>query len=179
MSWRAKADKEAFVKDFGEQLEKNGDFILADYRGLTAKEITELRKKVREGGFKFTVVKNTLMRLIMGKLKVKGMDEYLNDPTALVNGGGELATGAKILVDYSREHKAIKVKAGMLGGSVLDGAQVRELAALPSREVLIGMVAGAFNAPIGGFATALNSIIRGVATVLDAVCKKKGEEKKK
>lgn len=179
MAWRAKADKEAFVKDFGKQLEKNGDFIIADYRGLTAKEITELRGKVREGGFRLTVAKNTLVKLIMSKLKVKGMDEYLKGPSALVNGEGEVATGAKILVDYSKEHKAMKVKAGMLGGSVLDAEQVKDLAELPSREVLIGMVAGAFNAPIGGLATALNSIIRGVATALDAVCKKKGEEKEK
>ena len=177
MSWRAKADKESFVKDFGDKLEKNGDFILADYRGLTAKEITELRKQVREGGFKFTVVKNTLMKLLMGKNKIEGMSEIFKDPTAIIEGEGEIATGAKIIVDYSKEHEAIKVKGGLLGGSVLDASQVKALAELPSREVLLGMVAGTMNAPITGLARALNGLIGGLANALDALVKKKGEEK--
>lgn len=173
MSWRARADKESFVKDFTEKLKKNGDFILADYKGLTAKELTELRKKSRETGFSFTVVKNTLMKLILSKKKVEGMDEHFNGPTAIITGEKEIVEGAKLLVDYSREHKAITVKAGMLGGSILNEAQVKELAALPSREVLLGMVAGTFNAPITGIATVLNGIIRGLATALDAVAKSK------
>ena len=177
MAWRKREDKERFVKDFGEDLKKKKDFILAEYRGLNAAEMTEIRKKVREGGFKFIVAKNTLMRLLMKEHKLDGVDELLNGPNAVIAGGEELNEGAKILDEFAKEHEALKLKGGYLGDSALSAAQVKSLATLPSKDTLRGILAGVLNGPIRALATSLNGIVRGLATALDAVAKQKEEKK--
>lgn len=173
MAWRLRANKEEFVKDFKGKIKDAGRFILTDYKGLSVKEITELRRKVRESGFEFKVIKNTLMKLVLDNLKIEGMKDNLKGTTAIVVGDSELNDGAKILFDFSKKHDSIKIKAGYLDGDVLSAEQVTTLAKLPSREVLLSMLCRAMNGPITGIATGLNGIIRALATALDAVSKKK------
>ena len=171
--WKMRADKEQFVSDYGERLKKKPDFILAEYKGLTAAEMSQLRKKVKEVGFSLKVVKNTLMKIIMGTLTFEAIKEYFKGPTAIIYGGTELNVGAKILAKFSKENEKLQIKAGMLSGSMITAAQVKELATLPSREVLLGKMCGVLNGPITGLAMGLNGIIRSLAIALDAVVKKK------
>jgi large subunit ribosomal protein L10 len=113
------------------------------------------------------------MKIVMGTLTFETIKEYFKGPTAIIYGGKELNAGAKILANFSKVNEKLQIKAGMLSGSMITGAQVRELATLPSREVLLGKMCGVLNRPITGLAIGLNGIIKSLATALDAVAKKK------
>lgn len=177
MAYTKRDQKETFVKDYGKKLKEKGDFILADFRGMNAAEMTALRRKVRESSFECKVVKNTLMRKVMDELKVSGIGDFVTGPLAMISGKGELNVGAKTLVNFSKEHENLKIKVGLLGGRMINTAQVKELALLPSREVLIAKVAGALNGPVTKLACGLKGIISGIAIALEGVRKKKEESK--
>ncbi len=149
--------------------------ILTDYRGLSVAELTELRKKLRDSDTEFRVVKNTLFRrAAAGLLPVDQLDEHLSGPTAIGFAKGDPVGAAKVLVDFARDHKAMSLKAGVLGGRVYDAAQVEALSKTPPRDVLIAQMLGSLNGPISGFVGTLGGIISNFVFTLQAVADKQG-----
>jgi large subunit ribosomal protein L10 len=134
--------------------------VLVDFRGLRVAEESELRRLLREARVEYRVVKNTLARRAAREAGIEGLDPLLVGPTALAFSAVEAPDAARVLVGFARDHPALRFKGGVLAGRVLAEADVRTLAEMPSREVLLGRVASALVAPLGALAAVLAAPVR-------------------
>jgi len=143
--------------------------ILTDYRGLTAAEITELRRKLDAGGIHYRVVKNSLAQFAAKKANRDDVAGLFEGPVAIAFSEGEITEPAKVLVDYIRAAKSVmSIKGGFLESGLLTAADIETLAKLPSREVLLARTVGAMRSPITKLVICLSSPIRGIMGVLQA-----------
>lgn len=171
----ARPEKEATVSEIQQKFAASKSVILADYRGLNVEEVTELRKKLREAGIEYKVAKNTLTSRAAKAANIDGLDQFLSGPTAIAFGLNDVVAPAKILANFAKDHKKLELKGGVLEGQVIDLQAVKDLANLPSREALLGQLAGMFQAPMRGLVTVLSGPLRNVTYALDAVRKQKAE----
>ena len=165
----ARPEKEARVKEVQEQFGRSQAVVLADYRGLNVEEVTELRKRLREAGIEYRVVKNTMTSRAAQAAKIEGLDQFLTGPTALAFSYQDPTTAAKILANFAKDHKCLQLKGGILEGRVIGKELVQELAQLPSREELLGKLAGLWQAPVRGLVTVLSAPMRNLVYAVDAV----------
>jgi large subunit ribosomal protein L10 len=143
--------------------------ILTDYRGISAHEMTVLRRKLGELGIEYRVVKNTLARFAAERLGRRELAAAFEGPVALALGYGEIVEPAKVLADYINSAKSIlAIKGGFLGGRLLTSEEVSVLSSLPSREILLAKVLGAMQGPIAALVYCLNGPVAGLARVLQA-----------
>lgn len=168
--------KEPVVQEIKGKLEASKGAVLADYRGLNVAQVTELRRRLREAGVEYKVVKNTLTKLAAAELGLEGLNPYLEGPTAIAFGIEDPVAPAKILSEFAKTNKALEIKAGVLEGKVIDFNGVKALADLPSREVLLAKVLGGMQAPLYGFANVLQGNLRNLVYVLEAIRKQKAGE---
>ena len=168
-----KAGKVAELKDL---LSSSKGAVLVDYCGLTVAEDTELRSKMREAGVKYMVAKNTFIRIAAKEAGVEGLDSYLEHNTAVAFSAEDPVAPAKILNDFSKDHKAPEIKAGILDGKVIALDEVKALAELPSRDELLAKLVGSMQAPISGLVNVLQGTIRNFVYTLEAVRQKKEQE---
>ena len=168
-----KAGKVAELKDL---LSSSKGAVLVDYCGLTVAEDTELRSKMREAGVKYMVAKNTFIRIAAKEAGIEGLDAYLEHNTAVAFSAEDPVAPAKILNDFSKDHKALEIKAGILDGKVIALDEVKALAELPSREELLAKLVGSMQAPISGLVNVLQGTIRNFVYTLEAVRQKKEHE---
>lgn len=173
MSIREK--KKAVVEEIKNKLQDSTVAVLADYRGLSVTEISNLRSQLRETGTDLKVTKNTMTRLAAQELGIEGLDPYLEGPTAIAYNSDDPVTPAKILLKFAKENKALEIKSAVLDGKVIDFDAVKALADLPSREQLLAKLLGSMQAPMYGFANVLQGNIRNLVYVLEAVRKKQAE----
>jgi large subunit ribosomal protein L10 len=154
----ARAEKQAAVAEIVESFNDSAGAVLTEYRGLTVKELQDLRRSLGEHA-DYAVVKNTLAKLAANEAGISGFDELLTGPTAIAFLNGDVVEAAKGLRDFAKAHPALIIKGGYLDGKPIDAAEVAKLADLESREVLLGKLAGAmlasltnavylFNAPL-------------------------------
>ncbi|KEQ22394.1 50S ribosomal protein L10 [Paenibacillus tyrfis] len=141
-----------------EKLKENSCSIVADYRGLNVKQVTELRKQLREAGVEFQVLKNTLIRRATASAELSDLDEYLTGPTAIAFSKDDIITPAKILTEFAKKNDQLSVKAGVVEGKVVDFDQIKALAELPSREGLLSMLLSVLQAPVRNFALAVKAV---------------------
>jgi large subunit ribosomal protein L10 len=165
---RAGARKQEAVARLAEKLGRATSAVVTDYRGLTVKQLEELRAQMRAQRIEYVVVKNTLARRAADAAGLGRLGTVLTGPVGLALGFGELAAPAKLLGDYFRAHRRLPVVAGLVEGRVLDARSVQTLAELPSREVLLAQLAGALQAPISQLAGSLEAILSTFAATLDA-----------
>lgn len=168
-----KASKVAELKDL---LTASKGVVLVNYCGLTVAEDTELRAKMREAGVKYMVAKNTFIRIAAKEAGIEGLDSVLEHNTALAFSAEDPVAPAKILNDFSKDHKALELKAGVLDGKVIAVEEVKALAELPSREELLAKLVGSMQAPISGLVNVLQGTIRNFVYTLEAVRQKKEQE---
>lgn len=143
--------------------------ILTDYRGLTTAELTNLRRRLRDAGIEYKVVKNSLAQLAAKQAGMEELAGSFEGPVALAAGYGEIPATAKALDDYIRTTKSIlSIKAGFMEDRVLSAGEVEMLAKLPPREVLISQVMAGIQSPITGLVNVLAGPIRGLMGVLQA-----------
>ncbi len=170
---KSAVDKNEIVKGIKERLESARSIILSDYRGLNVQEMGILRKRLKEQGIEFKVLKNTLVRIAAKEAGLEELEDFLIGPTVFAFSYDDPILPAKALNGFSREHEFLKIKGGVVEGKILDMATIKQFAILPSREELIAKVAGTFNAPINNLAYVLNAPLQGLATVLKAVVEQK------
>lgn len=170
-------EKEALVAEIADALRASQATILADYRGLTVAQVSDLRKKLREAGTEFAVVKNTLFkRASEGIMPLDPqLDAILNGPTAVAFAKSDPVAAAKILADYIRDNRntPLTLKGGMVGGKFFTPDQVNQLSKVPPREVLIAQMLGALQSPISGLVGTLNGIVSNFVFTLQAVADQK------
>jgi large subunit ribosomal protein L10 len=164
-----RSDKEAIVAELTQKLAAVKGAVLTDYRGLTVAQDTKLRRKLRDAGVEYRVVKNTMTRIAAHGLGLEALDPYLEGPTAIAMSFTDPVAPAKIISQFSKENKILDIKVGVVEGKVIDVEGVKALASLPSREVLLAMLANGMQAPIVGIVNVLQGNIRKLAYALDAV----------
>jgi large subunit ribosomal protein L10 len=142
--------------------------IVSEYRGLTVKEIAEIRRALRKQDVAYRVVKNRLMKIAAQDTIGEALNPLLNGPTAIAFGNDE-STTAKAVIDATRPYKVVTITGGVLGNRAIDANGVRSLASLPSREVLLGRLAGGMQAPVQTLAGLLVANIRNLGSVLAQV----------
>ena len=137
----ARADKQAAVAEIVDSFNDAAGAVLTEYRGLTVKELQDLRRSLGENA-DYAVVKNTLAKLAASEVGISGFDDLLTGPTAIAFISGDVVEAAKGLRDFAKANPTLVIKGGVLDGKQLDASEVARLADLESREVLLAKVAG-------------------------------------
>ena len=151
--------KKQVVAELIERLNASCAGVIVDYKGINVTDDTKLRKELREAGVEYTVVKNTLLRLAIASTELQGLDAVLEGTTAIATSADDYVAAARILCKFADTHNGFEIKNGFLDKEVIDAAKIDGLAKLPSREILLGQVLGAFQAPISAFARAIQAIV--------------------
>ena len=168
--------KAAAIEELEEQLRGLKALVLTDYRGLPTPELNQLRVRLREAGAEYRIVKNTLLTIAAQRLGIEGVEPLLEGPTAMAYSTTEDAKVAKALLDYIRVSRSqLKVKGGVLGTSVLEGAEVESLAALPPKADLQARLVGNIQGALGGFVGVLNAALSELVSVFDERAKQLGD----
>ncbi|MEB3187053.1 MAG: 50S ribosomal protein L10 [bacterium] len=168
--------KETTIQELEGIFERAQVAIVTDYRGLTVKEITDLRRRLQKVGGELTVAKNTLVdRVTRGNDSWKAIEPLLAGPTALAIGFEDPVAAAKVVADFAKEKRKveIKVRGGVLEGKALDAEGVKALASMPSKEVLLSRLLGSLQSPAQKLASALSGGSRNLVYALDAVRREK------
>ena len=155
--------KKAKVEELSEKFKKANMIILTEYRGITVEDDTKLRAQIREEKNEYVVVKNSTIVHALKAAGIEGIDT-IEGPTAVVIGYDDYVAPAKAVNDYAKDHDFYTIKAGIMDGKVIDVAEVKKLASLPSKETLYSMLA-----------SALLGNIRNLAVVLDQAREKQAE----
>lgn len=168
--------KKAKIAEIREKIEKAESVVLVDYKGLNVSEVTELRRKCREVNVEYKVYKNTMLRFALHELGIEDFDKYLEGTNAVAFGYEDPAAAARVTNDFNKETKKLEIKAGLVNNDIFDNEQVKQLASLPTKEVLIAKVLGGLNGPIQGFANVLNGTMKGLVVALGQIAEQKQKE---
>jgi len=152
-------EKQKIVADLKEKIGAAVIGVLVDYKGINVADDTALRKELRENGVDYFVVKNTLLSRAVQDTELEGIKSVLEGTTAIALSNDDYAAPARILSKYADKSETFKIKAGFLDGKLADLDTINAIAKLPSREVLLATVVGAFQAPIAAFARAVQAIV--------------------
>jgi len=164
----ARAEKAAAVAEIVDSFNDAAGAVLTEYRGLTVKQLQELRRSLR-GNANYAVVKNTLAKLAANEAGITGFDDLLNGPTAIAFINGDVVEAAKGLRDFAKANPTLVIKGGVLDGKALNASEIAKLADLESREVLLGKLAGAMLASLSQAVYLLNAPIAQVARLAGAL----------
>lgn len=167
-------EKVAVVDEVRARLEDSDAALLTEYRGLTVKDLADLRTALRAHGTDYKVYKNTLVRFAVRDLEIEGLEESLTGPTAVAFVKGDAAGAAKALRDFAKANPNLIVKGGVLGNRPLTAKDAAALADLPSREVVLAQLAGLLAQPLQQFAGLLQALPRNFAYGLKALADKGG-----
>jgi len=165
--------KTEIVSQIKARITESSGMIMADYRGLSVKDMQDFRRKVRESGGEVKIYKNRLADIAIRELAMPSMDEYLQGPTAFIFILEDPIAPAKAIVDFAKEHKALEVKCGFIENAVIDTARVKVMASLPSREELVAQFMGALLSPVRGFMSMANAPASALARTMRAVADQK------
>ena len=165
---RAGPRKHTQVAELRARLERATSAVVTDYRGLTVKQLEELRAGLRRQGVEYVVVKNTLARRAADEAGIGHFSTALTGPVGLALGFDDISLPARLLAEYFRVNRRLPVVAGLVEGRVLDAEGVRAVADLPPREVLQSQFAGTLQSPMTGLAGALQSLLSQLAGALES-----------
>ena len=166
--------KKATVAALKAELSAAKATIVADYRGLTVADIGAVRRTLRADGIKYRVVKNRLAKIAAQEAGNTELAALLEGPSALAMGGDEVAL-AKSFLDAIRPYRTVAIRGAVLGGRKVDADSVTRLATLPSRDVLLGQLAGSMVAPLASMASLLAAPLRNLGYALAQVAERKAK----
>jgi large subunit ribosomal protein L10 len=167
----ARPDKTAAVAELVESFQDSAGAVLTEYRGLTVKQLQDLRRALGENA-SYAVVKNTLTQLAASEAGVEGFDALLTGPTAIAFINGDVVEAAKGLRDFAKANPSLVIKGGVLDGKPLDATEIAKIADLESREVLLGKLAGAMLASLSQAVYLLNAPLSQAARLAGALQEK-------
>lgn len=170
MNREVKKERIQYLKDRFNSINSS---ILSNYRGLTVKEITDLRRMLRKSGAELKVVKNTLANMAAENTPFGQIKDYFSGPTAVTFCSTDPVGAARILNDFSKENPKLELKVGILEGAPMGVSEIKELANTPPREVLFARMLASFNAPVSGIAGVLGGVLRNLINVLSAISERR------
>lgn len=156
-----------------DKLNKAAAGVLTNFTGVDVPSLNKLRKDCREAGIQFMVVKNTLFKRALKDTKFSALEEHLDGPTSIALAEDDPVILSKTLVDFGKENKNFEVGAGLFKEQVLNADQIKQIAILPSRDVLLAQVASCFQAPYRKLVYTLGGIMSKFVNVLSQIQKKK------
>jgi large subunit ribosomal protein L10 len=163
-----RTEKQTIVDDLSARLKAARTVYVTDFAGLNVAQVTDLRRRLRKAGVEYLVVKNTLAKRALADATVGGLESYLTGSTALAL-STDASAAAKVLADFAKEFQKPSVRGGVVDGRAVTPAQVKRLATLPPREVLLAELGAAMQAPLAGFVGALNALLTQFAGALEAL----------
>jgi len=161
-------EKEQTISEFSKRLEGVKAVVLAHYRGLNVEQFNQVRKRMRDEKISFHVVKNTLMRLASKGTDLEKLHDYFEGPTAIALSYGDPIPLAKIITEFQKTVPALVIKVGLTEGRVTSPEEVKALASMPSREVLLAQILGGVQAPGNQLGGAMINAIQQLLGVLQA-----------
>ncbi len=164
----ARPDKAAGVAELVESFQESAGAVLTEYRGLTVKQLQDLRRALGENA-NYAVVKNTLTKIAATEAGVEGFDDLLTGPTAIAFVTGDVVEAAKGLRDFARANPSLVIKGGYLDGNTVDASEIAKIADLESREVLLAKLAGGMLASLSQAVYLLNAPLSQAARVAGAL----------
>jgi large subunit ribosomal protein L10 len=164
-----KTERQETVESLTEQLRASPNLYVTDFTGLNVLRMTEFRRRLRASGISYIVVKNTLAQRALAANEITALDDHLAGPTGLVLAGKDPVAAARVLSDFVREFEKPTIKIGLIDGRPVTSDQVKRLASLPSREVLLSQLAGAMQAPVAQLAGVLNGMLYQMVGALEAL----------
>jgi len=150
----SKEKKQSYIKDMTTQLDSSEAVIVAHYQGLTVKQLDELRSKMREHGIIFKITKNRITKLALEKTRCKDLSNLFSGPTAVAL-SKDAITSAKILTNFSKENKNLKILGGIMGNDILDVVGVQNVATLPTLDEARAKIVGILRSPAQKIASIL------------------------
>jgi large subunit ribosomal protein L10 len=171
--------KARITKEYEDKLKGASSFFVTDFSGLTNKEIEELKNKLRSTSTKYLVVKNSLCRSALKALNIESISSMIEGSCAISYTDKDPVMPSKVLVNFSRSNERLRLKGGYVDGRALSVDTLRELASMPSREILLTRIVSAMNSPITGFVGACSGIVRKFLYALNEIRQKKEKEKNK
>jgi len=166
--------KKLMVKEIGDRLNKADMLIVTNYKGLSSQEMDELRRLLREASCEYIVVKDsTVKRAMSGASNSTVLDFIEGEAGLAIDKKKDPTQISGVLTKFSKGHAALNIRGGVMDGAILSMEDIKALAALPSREALLGILANVLNAPIQGLASALSGIIAKLLYALNALKEKK------
>ncbi|MEO6461820.1 MAG: 50S ribosomal protein L10 [Candidatus Eisenbacteria bacterium] len=169
------AEKEAFIEELSGKLSGAKSLYLADFSGMTVEKVTALRAQCRASGVHYKVIKNTLLKRAANSLGVTQLDPFLEGPTVLAYSLDSEVEPARVLVEFARTNEKPLVKAGLIGDRLYGAEEVKQLALLPPRDVLLAQVLGTIVAPLSQFLGAVDALLASPARLAGALEEKLGE----
>ena len=162
-------DKKKIVQDLSERFSKAAVVIVTDYKGLDVAAINDLRRRLRKEEIEYQVVKNSLMIRASQETDVALIKETFKGPSAVAMSYSDPVAPAKVLTEFAKDHDVFAIKVGVMDGKILELNEIKALAALPSREILLGTLVSAWNNVPAGFVRTIAEIPRSLLNVLQAI----------
>jgi len=152
--------KKAIVSDIVEKLKNSECMMIVSYSGLTVEQVTELRKQCRESDVHYCVFKNRLVNRALQELNIEGLESLLEGPNAFVFSEKDVTAGPKIISQFIEKNKltSLEIRGGLMGNEILDVKAIKDLAATPSREELLGTMVGCLVSPVSALVAVLGEI---------------------
>jgi large subunit ribosomal protein L10 len=165
-----KEQKNAFVDELQQKLAEADAFYLTDFTGMNVKQMTQFRVRLRNQGLDYVVVKNTLAQRAVSNLDLPDIAAFFTGPTGLVIGREDAVGAAKVITDFAKEFdNKPGVKLGIVERKEVGPEQVKQLAALPPREVLLAQLAGGLQQPMSRLAGGMSQLMAGLARAVDGL----------
>jgi ribosomal protein L10 len=168
-----RSEKEQVIKELRDGFLKAKAIVFTDYRGLTVAQLSDLRRLLREGNFEYKVVKNTLARIASEGTSVSVARDSFRGPIGIAIGYEDPVLAVKKVLDYSKKNDKLKVNVGLVEGTLCDAGELKAVADLPPKQILLSIMAGAFQAPLTKMARLLNATLGKFEYALEALKDKK------
>ncbi|HOJ92220.1 MAG TPA: 50S ribosomal protein L10 [Dictyoglomaceae bacterium] len=169
-----KPEKVQKLEELYQMMSKANALIFTDFKGLTVADLFELRSKIKASQAEYRIVKNTLaLRAIQKLFPEENLESFFIGPTAITYCYDDSFSVLKTLVDYMRDHENLKFKGGIIDKEIYSAEDIKELAKLPPKEVILSQLVGSISAPVSSLVWSLNWTINKLVWALDAIAKEK------
>ncbi|MFH1776184.1 MAG: 50S ribosomal protein L10 [Candidatus Omnitrophota bacterium] len=164
-----KFEKELIVQELTQRFTEANYFFVTGYQGIDANRLNGLRKKLLEARTDYIVLKNTLGKMALKNRKMDLLADLIDGPTSIAYTNHDPVATSKVLIDFSKENETLKIRGAFLDGKILDADDVKLLAALPPKNIILAQLVGAIAAPLTGLVGVLSGVIRGLVTVVKKI----------
>jgi large subunit ribosomal protein L10 len=161
-------EKEQTISELQKQIERYKGAVLANFRGLRVDQMNQIRQRLREEKISFHVVKNTLMKRASKGTDLEKINPYFEGPTAMAISNGNPVSLIKIFLDFIKTQPSLEIKVGLIEGQVVAPGEMKTLASMPSREVLMAQILGGIQMPASQIGGTIHSLFQHVLGVLQA-----------
>lgn len=165
--------KERMLKEVLDSFKSHPDFIITTFMGSSVSDLESLRKNLKKSSSDYMVVKNSILKVAFEKMKLAEEVQKIESGMGISFGGGDIISTCKTVVTFAKDHNKFKIKGAIIDGKPVTADKVKELASLPSRQVLLTQIVVGMKSPITGFVTVLGGVLRKFVYCVDAIKTKK------